>query len=796
MNELKLALRSLARSPGFTIVAVLTLALGIGANTAIFTVIQGVLLQPLPYDEPEQLVRFWSTWNQFARGSISEPEYVDYLHENQTFAQIAIYRNQNRNLVTADGDPQRAFVKSVTGEFFPLLRSSALLGRTLTPEDDLPGAAMVAVASHGFWQRGLGGGDRAVGATVDLEGESHTIVGVMPEGFAYPDNRTDLWRAARVDPANLPNRAGHNYQGIARLAPGVSLEQAQANMSGIAARLQERYPDNYPEGSGWGVILVPLYEHTVGRVRPALVVLLGAVGLVLLLACANVANLTLVRATAREKELTLRSVLGAGRARLVRGLLAESSVVVTLGLLLGLGVAHATLRALQLFGTDAVPRLDEAGIDARVLAFTVVVSTLTVVFVGLLPALRMSRTNLMVRESSRASAGPGQSRLRGALVVAQVSIAVLLLVGAGLLIRSVQGLMQIEPGFRSENVLAMEVSAGQDRYPEGEHRAQFFRDVVQEIETLPGVVAAGATTNPPLSGWSNDNYVEVEGYVPEAGYVTEEVRGVTHRYFAAMGIPMLQGEGFSGRETAEGTPEVIVNEAFAKKFWDGEIPIGKRLKMGSEEAWSTVVGVVGNVRHVGLSEPIRPTYYFSVALMPWRTMTVVARTAGKPEVISGSLREAVARVDAAQPVYNIRLYDQFVGESVAEPRFNATLLVVFALVAVMLAAVGIYGVLAYTVGQRTHEIGIRMALGARASDVPWLVLNQGLAMVGLGLAIGFAAALALSRVMESLLFGVGARDPLTFAAVALVLTAVALAACLLPAWRAARVDPMVALRYE
>ena len=751
MKDLKLALRSLARSPGFTMVAVLTLALGIGANTSIFTVIQGVLLQPLPYDEPEQLVRYWSRWSQFPRGSISEPEYFDYLEQNRAFEDIAIYRGRNQNLMAVDGEPQRVVVKSVTGGFFPLLRKPTFLSRTLSPSDDEPGADRVAVASYGFWQSILGSRESAVGSTVDLEGDRYTIVGVMPQDFTYPEKSTDLWRTTRLDRANLGNRGAHNYRGIARLATGVSIEQAQADMSAIAARLQERYPENYPEGSGWGVVLVPLFEHTVGAVRPALVVLLGAVGLVLLLACANVANLTLVRATAREKELTLRSVLGAGRARLVAGLLAESTVVATLGLLAGLVVAQATLRALQLqwLGTDAVPRLEEASIDARVLAFTVCVSTLTIVLVGLFPALRASWTSLVVRESSRTSAGPGQNRLRSVLVVVQVSIAVLLLVGAGLLIRSFRELMQVDPGFRPESVIAMEVSVSQNRYPEEEHRANFFRQAVEALEAVPGVVASGATTNPPLSGWSNDNYVEVEGYVPKAGYVTEELRGVTRDYFAAMGIPLLRGESFTGLETRESAPVVIVNEAFAKKFWDSDNPLGKRLRTGGERPWATVIGVVGNVRHVGLSEPIRPTYYFPVALLPWRTMTLVVRSTGDPGVISGSLRQAVARVDPALPIYDVRLYEQFVADSVATPRFNSMLLLVFAVVAVTLAAVGIYGVLAFTVGQRTHEIGIRMALGARASDVPWLVLRQGLAMIGVGLAIGFVAALALTRVMES-----------------------------------------------
>lgn len=796
MRDLKLALRSLLRAPGFTLVAVVTLALGIGANTAIFTVIQGVLLDPLPYDEPDRLVRFWNTWTRFPRGSISEAEYLDFLEENQVFESIAIYRNQNRNLIPPDGEPQRAFIKSVTGQFFALLRRPALLGRTLTPEDDSPGADRVAVASYGFWQRAWGGRESAVGSTVDLEGERYTVVGVMPEGFSYPDKRTDLWTAARVDPANLPNRGAHNYQGIARLEDGVTLEQARADVAAIARRLQERYPESYPEESGYSAVVVPLFDHTVGQVRPALVVLMGAVGLVLLLACANVANLTLVRATDREKELRLRAALGAGRMQLTKGLLAESTLVAGLGMILGLGIAHASVRALRTLGPDAVPRLGETAIDGRVLALTILIASLTVVLVGLVPALRVSRADAIVHESSRASrGGPRESRLRSALVVVQVSIAVLLLAGAGLLIRSFRELTRIAPGFRPERVIAMEVSAGRDRYPEGEQRSRFFRDVVREVESLPGVVAAGATTNPPLSGWSNDNYVEIEGYVPEAGYASEEVRGVTSRYFAAMGIPLLQGETFTGRETEDDAPVVIVNEAFARKYWEGENPIGKRLRR-YEQPWATVIGVVGDVRHVGLSEPIRPTYYFPVPWLPWSTMTVVARTDGEPETMSGSLRQAVTRVDPAQPVFNVRLYEQFVADSVATPRFNMWLLLVFAAVAVTLAAVGIYGVLAYAVGARIHEIGIRMALGARASDVPWLVLRQGLLMVGLGLGIGLAGAFAVSRVMDSLLFGISGRDPVTLVAVAVVLATVAVVACVAPAWRAARVDPMVALRYE
>lgn len=796
MNELKLALRSLARSPGFTIVAVVTLALGIGANTAIFTLIQGVLLQPLPYEEPERLVRFWSTWDGFPRGSISEPEYFDYLDQNQVFQEIAVYRGRDQNLMSGDGEPRRVVVKSVTGEFFPLLRRGAFLGRTLSPADDEPGADPVVVASYGFWQTTLGGQRDAIGAVVDLEGERYTVVGVMPSEFTYPEKNTDLWRTMRLDRTSLLNRGAHNYSGIARLAPGVSLERAQADMSAIAARLQERYPENYPDGSGWGVTLVPLYEHTVGAARPALAVLWVAVILVLLIACANVANLSLVRATARDKELRLRSVLGAGRARLVRGLVAESVVVAGLGLLAGLAIALLTLRALQAAFPDSVPRLEEASIDAHVLAFTIAVSMFTVVLVGLVPALRVSRTSLIGRESSRVSAGRAHNRLRSVLVVVQVSLAVLLLVVAGLLIRSFQQLLRVEPGFEPESVIAMEVSASQNRYPEREQRANFFHEVVRELEAVPGVVASGAITNPPLSGWTNDNYVEVEGYIPEAGYVTEEVRGVTPHYFAAMGIPLLQGEVFTGLETRQSAPVVIVDEAFAKKFWDGETPIGKRLRSDTDRPFARVIGVVGNIRHVGLDEPVRPTYYYPLALQVHDSMTVVTRSSRDPESIASVLRQAVARVDPTQPVYNVRLYQQFIDDSIATPRFNLMLLFVFASVAILLASVGIYGVLAYTVGQRTQEIGIRMALGAQARKVPWLILRQGLVWIGIGLALGFTAALALTRVMESLLFGVGARDPVTFVAVAVVLSAVAVAACLLPARRAARVDPMVALRYE
>jgi len=796
MKDLTFAARSLLRSPGFTVVAVVTLALGIGANTAIFTVIQSTLLDPLPYEQPEELVRYWSTWEQFPRGSISEPEFLDYASENQVFERIAIYRGRDKNLVVPDGDPRRVSVEEVTGEFFPLLGVTPLLGRTIEGSDDGPGAPAIAVVSYGFWQSSFGGEQDVLGSIVDLEGELTTIVGVMEKSFVYPDAATELWVPARIDPAAPAHRGAHNHRGIARLKDDITLARAQSEMSAIASRMQEHYPESYPDGSGFGVALVALFEHTVGASRQALIVLFGAVGVVLLIACANVANLTLVRAIGREKELTLRSVLGAGRPRLVTALVAESVIIGSLGLGAGLAIAYGGLASLKALGPDAVPRLAQASIDGRVIAFTAAVSMLTVALFGVLPALRASGASLLVGDGVRASGGRGQSRTRSMLVIAQVSLAVLLLVGAGLLLRSFRELVRVEPGFQPNNLLALELGLGVDRYPERAQRSRFFAEAAHALQIVPGVVAAGSINNPPLSGWNSDNYLDIEGHTPVNGYVTEEMRAIAGSYFRAMGIPLLRGDTFSGNETEDGARVFVISESFAEKFWPGEDPIGKRARMGDERPWMRVIGVVGDVHHNGLGEAVKPTYYLPHTYEPWRTMTLVVRADDRPESIAPSAQHALARLDATQPVYAIRTYETLMSESVTTPRFHLALLLLFGATAVTLAAVGIYGVLAHVVGQRTREIGVRMALGASSWQVPWLVVKQGVSLVAVGLGLGLVAALGVGRLLESMLFGVGARDPWTFAGVAASLTVVAFVACYAPARRAARVHPVVALRHD
>lgn len=797
-KEMTLAGRALCRSPGFTLVAAATLALGVGANTAIFTIVRGVLLKPLPYEAPERLIRFWTTWDEFPRGSISEPEYFDYRDQNRAFQHLAIYRGRSSNVTVAQGDPQRILILDATGDFFPMLGVGSLHGRTLQPEDDEPGSTPVAVASHRFWRQSLGGETAAVGRTIRIEGEEHILVGVMPSHFAYPGPEIDLWRTRRLDRASLSNRGNHSYSGMARLRAGTSIERAQFEMSAIASRLQEQFPDHYPEDSGFGLILVPLFEHVVGSVRPALLALTVAVGFVLLIACANVANLTLVRASAREKEMALRSALGAGRARLVAGSLAESSIVAAGGAALGLVVAIVCLRALRAFGPDAVPRLESARLDGSVLGFAVLLTAATVVLFGLIPALRLSRLASAHRDPGmRATAGRESQRLRGGLVVVQIALAVVLLVGAGLLLRTFEKLLEVDPGFRPEGVLTLEVSLGEDRYPEREQQAQFFREVVEALQNVPGVAAAGAISNPPLSGWSNDNSIEVEGFDPPRGFnVFDEMRLVAGQYFETLGIPLLDGELFTGGETGTGAQVVIVSEALAKKYWGEESPIGRRLRLDDDEPWKTVIGVVGDVHHQGLAKPVRPTCYFPHAQHPWRGMTLVARAAGEPEAVAGSVRRAAAGIDRSQPFFDVRMMNDFVSENVARPRFQTFLFGAFSMLALTLAAIGIYGVVAYAVGQRTREIGIRMALGASQRAIPWLVARQGVVLVAAGVGLGVGLALALSRLVSSLLFAVSERDPVTFVAVPVLLAIVAFAACYVPARRAARVNPVIALRYE
>jgi putative ABC transport system permease protein len=696
----------------------------------------------------------------------------------------------------------------VTADFFHVLGVKPLLGRTLLPDVDRPGGERVAVISHALWQRRFGADQNMVGKSIRLDDESFTVVGVMPPEFQYPDTDSELWAASRdIVPATyLPEnpdpttiRSLHYLNVIARLKPGVTREQAQAEMETISSRLEAQYPN---ENTGHTSRVVALHEQVVGDVRSALLVLLGAVGFVLLIACANVANLLLARATARQKEMSIRTALGAGRLRLIRQMLTESTLLSLAGGAVGLMLALWGVDLLVALSPENLPRLKEIGLDGRVVGFTLAVSVLTGMIFGLAPALQASKQDLTsaLKESARGSMGGfGRRRTRNLLVIAEVALALVLLIGAGLMVRSFWRLQRVDPGFNPQNLLTMELSLPSSKYAKEEQMADFYKRVMGRIETLPGVESVGATWMLPLSGQDAGSGMDIEGRphaAPGEG-LRSTFSSVSARYFRTMGIPLVRGRDFTDQDTATTPGVVIINETFARRYFPGEDPLGKRMKRGGENRpWLTIVGIVGDVRHLSLADEPRTEFYLSSLQTPYPFMNVVVRTASDPVNLMTAIRQEVWAVDRDQPVANVETMRQRVADALAGARFNTLLLGLFAAVAMILSAVGIYGIMAYSVIQRTHEIGIRMALGAGQRDILRMVVGQGMRLALVGVALGLFASFALTRVMASLLYGVTATDPLTFAGVALALLIVALLACYLPARRATKVDPMVALRYE
>jgi putative ABC transport system permease protein len=811
-QDLRYGLRMLARSPGLTVTAALALALGIGANTAIFSVVDAVLLRPLPYDDPDRLVMVWNRYPKMnlQRAAVSGPDFVERRDENHVFEQVAAFIDGNLNLTSA-GEPERLRAVRASASLFPLLGVRPALGRTFLTEEDRPGSSQVAVVSHGLWTRRFGSDPRLVGRPLTLNGTPHTVVGILSAGDSFPDPSVDVWvpialTAEQVD----PSRRGNEYIGmIARLKSGVTLEQAQADMDLITRRALSQAPQvakDFFESNGWGAFLSPLREEVVGGARPALLALLGAVGCVLLIACANVSNLLLARATSRKREIAIRTALGAGRTRLVRQLLTESLLLAVLGGGLGLLLAVWGVDLLAALRPENLPRVEEIGLDLRVLTFTGLLSLAAGIVFGLAPALHASRPDLneSLKEGGRASsAGPGHSRLRGLLVVSQIALALVLLVGAGLMIRSFWLLQRVDPGFRPEGLLTMNISLSTSKYPKPEQRVAFFQQLRQRLAALPGVEAVAATSLLPLAGGTSTASFFAEGQRPGPGESSPlaNVRLATPDYFRTMGIPLKRGREFTDQDT-RAPNVVVVDEGMVRRFWRGQDPIGRRLtftETPTEADWMTVVGIAGEVKHSGLDGHDYAHIYGPHALTAFLVpegMFVVVRTRSDPDGQVAAVRRAVAAMDPEQPIFAVRTMRAYVEDAVAQPRFRTALLALFAAVALVLAAVGIYGVMAYAVTQRTHEIGIRMALGAMQRDVLRMVVGQGLRLALGGVAVGVAGALALTRILSSLLFGVTATDPLTFLTVPLVLLAVSALACYLPARRATRVDPIVALRYE
>jgi len=818
MNDLRFALRQLVKNPGFTLVAVLTLALGIGANTAIFSVVNAVLLRPLPYPEPGQLVQLLADWSGKPSTAIGSATFVEINARSQSLARIAAYEGGDMTL-TGAGSAERIVAGAVTADFFPLLGVQPALGRNFTREEDTPNGPKAVVLGHGLWQSRFGGDPDVLGRTVTLNQQSYTVVGILPERFQYPEP-FQLWT-----PMALGETGGtfvtHGegmmlLKAIARLKPGVTLQQAQAELQTIAQRIQPGELTATPrgeggEGGGGGgglLTLIGLHEQVVGDVKGALLVLLGAVAFVLLIACANVANLQLARAAARQREMAVRAALGAGRWRIARELFTESVLLSLAGGGLGLLLALWGVRALGQWGGASLPATQGIGMDAWVLAFTLGVSVITGLAFGLAPAVQAWRTdvNAALKEEGRGDTGGHRHRFRHLLVVSEVALALVLLVGAGLLIKSFSRLLDVNPGFRADGVLTFQVTLTEGKSPA--QKINFIGQTVERLKALPGVQAAAATDSLPLTPFERITLAEIEGRPPidfdKLGRGELNVRPasrptVTPDYFSAMGIPVKSGRAFLPQDAHPGAGAAIVNEAFEKHHFPGESAVGKRIHLlGPSEGvpWLTVVGVVSDVRQSGLAGEILPEVYTPVLEDTGGALSFVIRTAGEPAGLIPAVRAVVAEVEPNQAFHNVMTMEQRLANTTTSRRLNTVLLGSFAAVALLLAVVGIYGVMSYAVTQRRREIGVRMALGAQKSDVLGLIIHGGLRLTLLGVAIGLAGAFALTRYLSSQLYSVKATDPLTFLGLAAALTSVSLLACWLPARRAARTDPMEALRVE
>jgi putative ABC transport system permease protein len=801
-QDLRYGARMLLKSPGLACAALLAIALGVGANTTIFSVVNSVLLRPLPFAAPDQLVKVWTT--DAARGRndlpVSYLNFADWRSQSQSFEAMTAYSEASATL-SGDGPPEQLKGVAVTADMFPVLGVGPLAGRPFTAEEEKAGSAPVVVISHGLWQRRFGADPKAVGRQVTLDGRSTTIVGVMPPGFKFPldAQNPELW--APLDPDSEVNQSrGSRYLSVvARLKEGATLRQAQAEMETVSRRLTEQYPTY---NTGRGTRLITLYDDTVGEIRPALLVLLGAVGCVLLIACANVANLLLARAAGRHKEMALRTALGASRRRIVRQLLTESLLLAFLGGVAGLLLALWGVDVLVSFIPEGVPRAQEIAVDGRALGFTLGVSALTGVIFGLAPALQSSRLNLneSLKEGGRGSTdGLRRNRVRSLLVVSEIALSLMLLIGAGLLIKSFKRLRDISPGFNPERVLTMSLSLPEAKYEEPERQALFFQELDRRVAELPGVEVAGLVDPLPLSGDNKTTTFAIEGRPAPApaDRLSANVRTVDSEYLSAMGVPLIEGRGLTERDTKDAPPVMLVNETLARRFFPGEEVLGKRATVYPFKTPAEIVGVVGDVKHRSLDVESGPEFYLSYRQAPQPFMYVVTRTSlAEPAALAPSVQGAVQQIDRDQPVADVKTMSQLVGETTAARRFNMLLLGIFALLALVLASVGIFGVMSYMVTQRTHEIGIRMALGASVSDVVRLIVGRGMTLVVVGVALGLVGAFVVTRVMKGLLYGVSATDPLTFVGVSLALSVVALAACLIPARRAARVDPMIALRNE
>ncbi|HEY0763605.1 MAG TPA: ABC transporter permease [Pyrinomonadaceae bacterium] len=797
IKDLRYGVRSFLKRPGFLFIAISTLALGIGATTAMFTVVNSVLLRPLNFPEPERIVRFQGVNPRqgITESNMSVPDIVDWQTQSQSFEQIAGFVSGGVFLNIGD-ETERVRATAVTTDFFPLFKTNPISGRTIQADDMKEGAEAAVVISHALWQRRFGGTSDVVGRKIMMNGKPATIVGVMPAGFNYP-NDAEVWAAFQLKPTEEP-RDNRYVSVVSRLKPGASLSQAQSEMDTISQRLSQNYSET---NSGWGVRLTELRESLVGELKTSLIVLLSAVGFVLLIACANVANLLLARAATRQKEIAVRTALGASRLRVVRQLLTESVLLSVVSGIAGLALSVWLIKLLIAITPPNTPRIDEVGIDLRVFGFTLTVTVLAGLLFGLVPALQTSRPNLneeLKDNGQRGSETGGRNRVGSFLIVSEIAISFILLAGAGLLIKSFMHLREINPGFNPDNVLVMRLTSPPGKYAQGEPRAQIFKQLVDQVKATPGVQSAGVILSLPLGG---DTFNVWRGLIREGRPMTPEEQtnaqhlAITPDYFQALQIPLKAGRFFTDQDNSQSTKVVIINEKLARELFPGESPIGKHFSIWRDEKFPReVVGVVGNTRQSLDEEPGEQMYVPYAQDPTWGSLSLVVRTSGEPTALAGSVREAIRSVDKAVPNYNLKTMNDVVFTSAAPRRVPMLLLSVLAGAAMLLAMLGIYGVTSYYVTQRTHEIGVRMALGAQIVDVLKLVLKRAMLLALIGIGIGSAGAVAVTRYMTTLLFGVKPIDVVTFVAVGAVLALVVLIACLVPARRAAKIDPLEALR--
>ena len=817
LHDLRYGFRMLVKSPGFTAVAVITLALGIGANTAVFSIVNAVLLRPLPYRAPQQLVKVWGQFSNqgIPQNWISEPEWWDMQSGLRSLSSLAAYvTGGGVNLSTPGTEPARITRSAATSSLFPLLGVAPAMGRTFSQEEDQPGHDHVVLLSYACWTSKFGGNRNIVGSTVELNLEKYTVVGVLPKDFAF-GGEADLWTPLGLDKAKPAGRGSHYMEMIGRLASGVTPEQADSELRAFATSLARQYPDNYRSDSGWNLFVRPLRTELVGDIRTATLVVFAAVGFVLLIACVNVANLLLARASGRTREMAMRAALGAGRWRLIQQLLTESVLIGCVGGAFGIGLAFWGTSLMGGLATDVLPEGTKATLDLSVLGFAALVSIATGVLFGLVPALHVSRPGLFdtLKTAARSSPAASSHRMRNGLVVAEISIALVLLIAAGLMVRSLRRLMDVNPGFQAQHVLTARVFLPTAKYKDQASTIPFFRDFVERLRNVPGVTASGAVSLLPVnnSGSSGTTLVEdtqVQGLpisrAVNKPFIEADRRMTEGHYFEALQIPLIGGRYFNDADNENAPLVAVVDQSFAKRFWPNQDPVGKRIAIGAVPnsnppvaQWRTIVGVVAHVKNKTLDQDGREQVYVPQSQVTYiRNMSVVVRTAMDPTSVANSVRSQLSAIDPTLPLYEVRTMDDQLERSTAQRRFNMSLLVGFGLLALTLAAIGTYGVLSYSVGQRTPEIGIRMALGAGTAEILKMVVGDGLRLAALGVAVGTVTALIATRFMSTMLFGVGAFDPLSFGIAAAVLVGMALLAAYVPARRATRVDPIIALRNE